>query len=77
MTQKGLHTWDLVIEYHRCPKCGCINESRNGYSRNKDEWTKTVTCSRCGNQFVARKERKATFGPLIGDPQPIEIDWES
>ena len=36
MTQKGEHTWDLVVDYHRCPKCGYINESRVEYQQHKD-----------------------------------------
>ena len=78
MTQKGLHTWDLIVEYHRCPKCGYILESRQGFVRDAEgNWSKNVSCERCGNSFAVHKERKSSFGPLMGDPQPIEIDWNS
>lgn len=78
MTQKGSHTWDLVVDYHRCPKCGFITESRQSfYSDAEGKWSKKITCGRCDGQFVVNKARKPSFGPFTGDPQPIEIDWES
>jgi hypothetical protein len=77
MTQKGSHTWDLITDYHRCQKCGYIIESRQAFQRDdKGAWFKSIICERCGNQFVINKLCKPSFGPLIGDPQPIEIDWE-
>lgn len=75
MTQKGEHTWDLFIEYHRCPECGNIIESREGYTYRLGARYKDVVCSRCNHQFTVKKEEILTFGPLIGDPQPPEVDW--
>ena len=31
MSQKGQHTWDLVLQYHRCPRCGWIIESQEDF----------------------------------------------
>lgn len=75
MTQKGEHTWDLILQYHRCPQCNFIIESREDYLFTNKAWTKDVSCPRCGNHFTVTKTRKKTFGPLIGTPQPPEIDW--
>ncbi len=75
MTQKGLHTWDLVLQYHRCPRCGYIIESRADFIYRLGSWVKDVHCERCGNAFEVTKVRKPSFGPLIGDPQPYEMDW--
>lgn len=75
MRQRGNHTWEIVIEYHRCPKCQAIIESRIGYSYQLGKYQKEVDCLRCGHHFVAVKAREASIGPLIGDPQPIETEW--
>ncbi len=76
MTQQGEHTWDLIVQYHQCPKCGRINESREDYHYRLGAWIKEVTCERCGHAFRLTKQRKPTFGPLIGTPQPPEVDWQ-
>lgn len=75
MSQKGEHTWDLIQQYHRCPSCGHIIESREDYKYHAGKWTKTVRCDKCGHSFICEKKGKLTFGPLIGDPQPPEITW--
>lgn len=77
MIQKGTHTWNLHLSYHRCPKCGYIIESRNGYQYHLGKWMKDVQCDRCKHNFEMTKPCKPTFGPLFGDPQPIEWDWKS
>jgi ribosomal protein S27AE len=75
MTQKGDHTWDLVIDYQRCPKCGMINESREGFHYEMGSWKKEIKCERCGDVFIVSDQRKPTFGPLIGNPEPPEVTW--
>lgn len=76
MTQKGAHTWDLVIDYQRCPKCGFIIESREEFHYQMGSWVKEISCDRCGNVFTVTNNHKPTFGPLIGTPQPPEITWD-
>ena len=76
MTQKGEHTWDLVIDYQRCPKCGFINEDRQIFHYQMGSWSKDITCGKCGNIFTVKDEQKLTFGPLIGMPEPPEVTWE-
>ena len=76
MTQAGEHTWDLIIDYRRCPKCGWIIESRDAFRYELGSWVKEVSCDRCGNIFSVKDERRLRFGPLIGTPQPPEITWE-
>jgi|EndMetStandDraft_5_1072996.scaffolds.fasta_scaffold109861_2 uncharacterized C2H2 Zn-finger protein len=75
MTQKGTHTWDLIVQYHRCPKCGYIFESREDYQNRLGLYQKDLQCPRCNNIYTITKDRKPTFGPLTGEPQPIEVDW--
>lgn len=76
MTQKGEHTWDLVVDYHRCPKCGFINESRVEYQRGKDSLTKDITCGRCGEKFTVSKKITKKFGPIFGNATPPEFTWD-
>lgn len=40
----GDHTWEIIIEYLRCPHCGLIIENR--------DLNKTVECPRCKNHFT-------------------------
>lgn len=75
MTQKGEHTWDLVIDYQRCPQCGAIIENRDSFHYEMGSWIKDVSCSRCGHLFTVKDKRKLTFGPLLGTPQPPDIMW--
>lgn len=76
MTQKGEHTWDLVIDYQRCPKCGFINEDRQEYHYEMGSWIKEIHCDRCSHVFAVQDNRTLTFGPLLGRPQPPEITWD-
>jgi len=75
MSQKGQHTWDISVHYHRCPKCGFIIEDRQEFQLKDGKWVKDVTCEECGEDLQFEKARKAKFGPLIGTPQPPEFDW--
>lgn len=77
MTQKGIHTWDLIVHYHRCPKCGYIIESRKDYLYYQGEYQKQLECGRCHESFSVIKKSKPSFGPLIGEPEPIEMEWKN
>lgn len=76
MSQKGTHTWDLILQYHQCPKCGYIIESRKGYDYRLGKYQKDLECERCHHIFTVTKNTKPTFGPLIGEAQPVEVDWK-
>lgn len=77
MTQKGEHTWDLVIDYQRCPQCGFIIESREGFQYRLGKWEKDVECPRCAHRFSVVSNRKVRFGPLIGAPEPRSFDYDA
>ena len=76
MGQKGEHTWDLILDYHRCPQCGFIIENRVDFEYRDGEYRKELSCDRCLHLFVVTKIMKPSFGPLIGKPQPKEIEME-
>jgi len=64
MGQKGSHTWTIVVDYHRCPECGCINESRKEFRYELGKYLKEVSCDRCQTEFEVDKPYKPTFGPI-------------
>ncbi|WP_068469098.1 hypothetical protein [Candidatus Protochlamydia phocaeensis] len=61
----GNHTWDIVIHYYRCPKCGYIIENRDKYEYRLGQLEKDLTCGRCQEHFMVVKESQPTFGPLF------------
>jgi uncharacterized C2H2 Zn-finger protein len=65
--QHGNHTWDIIIDYFRCPKCGYIIESREKYEYRLGLYQKELICNRCDQHFTVTKQMKNTFGPLLGD----------
>lgn len=75
MSQAGTHTWDLNWDYQRCPKCGYILENREKYIYRLGKYQKDLECPRCKQLFTVTKPTKPRLGPLIGDPQPTEVDW--
>lgn len=72
MTQKGPHTWDLYLQYHRCPQCGYIIESRQDFENRFGKYVKELKCNRCDHQFSLEK----SGGPSFGAPQTAEFDWQ-
>jgi len=74
--QAGEHTWPLYVRYHRCPKCGAIIESREDFHYVLGQYQKDLECQRCQHAFTITKQVTPTFGPLIGEPQPPEFDWQ-
>lgn len=75
MTQRGPHTWDLVIQYHKCPSCGYIMESREGYRYRLGEYLKDLECPRCHKAFTIKKNIEITVGPIFGEGKPCEMEW--
>lgn len=64
--QHGNHTWDLILHYYRCPKCGYVIENRDKYERRMALLQKEVACPRCEHVFTVTKDTKPTFGPFFG-----------
>lgn len=59
--EKGTHTWDVFVRYHRCPRCGVIAESRDDYIYRFGEYVKQVDCTACGHRFTdVRRQRPDT-----------------
>lgn len=77
MTQKGSHTWDLYVRYHRCPKCGFILESRQDFENRFGKHVKDLSCPRCNFRFTLYRQERPTFGPFTGDQQPADFEWET
>lgn len=75
MTQKGEHTWDLIQQFHRCPKCGFIFESRQDYDYRNMKYEKDLECPRCHLQFMVTKAVKPKLGSLLGQDEHVEFDW--
>lgn len=76
MTQRGSHTWDLIQQYHRCPKCGFIIESREDFKYHNTKYSKELKCPRCQNEFTVTKAGPFRLGPLLGQEEHVEVDWE-
>lgn len=64
--QKGSHTWDRHLNYHRCPECGQIIESREEYQYIMGTYEKQLACPRCQHEFRVKKNKQSTFGPIFG-----------
>ena len=77
MTQKGDHTWDMYLRYHRCPKCGYIIENRANFENRFGKYVKEMICPRCKYRFEEIRAQKPTFGPFTGDPEPAEFNWDT
>lgn len=75
MTQKGTHTWDLNLSYHRCPHCKKIFESRAGYVCEQGIYQRNLECTYCHHPYKEIKARNTAFNPFFGDPQPPEVEW--
>lgn len=63
----GNHTWDIVIEYFKCPYCDYVIENRQKYEYRLGLYQKELTCGRCRKTFTATKLTRPTFGPLWGN----------
>lgn len=62
---KGTHTWDIVVRYHRCPACGTILESRDDYTYRFGMYVKQLTCLHCGHAFTdTRRSRPDNQQPV-------------
>ncbi len=75
MTQKGTHTWDIVISYHRCPECGYIFENRDNWQAMKKISQKNLQCPRCKKEFIDKKPLRNNSLPFFGEPEKADFDW--
>jgi hypothetical protein len=71
----GKHTWEIIIQYHECPHCGYVFESRTKWARQGKEETKNLTCPRCKKDFTLTRKYTGPIGPLFGEPPKPEFDW--
>jgi ssDNA-binding Zn-finger/Zn-ribbon topoisomerase 1 len=65
MRRKGVHTFDIFLEYLACPKCRAIIEDRQGYTYRLGQMIKQVECPRCHHTYTVVKAEKPGFGPLF------------
>jgi uncharacterized C2H2 Zn-finger protein len=65
MRVKGTHTYDLFLEYCRCPSCGYVMESRKEYENRLGKLEKEIECNRCDHEFTVSKQLKPVFGPFF------------
>jgi hypothetical protein len=77
MTQKGNHTWEIVIHYHQCPKCKQIIESRKKYEYTSGQYSKEVNCLHCGHHFNVTQPKKKRPISILGSEEPVEWDWSN
>ena len=73
--QKKIHTWEIILEYIKCPNCGSIIEDRQMYKDFFGKPYKEMHCSRCQHKWIIEKKKGSRFGPLFGDPSPITTEW--
>ena len=63
---RGSHTWDIVVQYHRCPACHAIQESREDYRYQLGKYIKDLECPKCHHHYTIVKRSRPMFGPLFG-----------
>jgi hypothetical protein len=63
--KNGTHTYDIVIDYHKCEKCGNIIESRKGYVYQLGKYIKEVQCDRCSHTMTLERPHPVSFAPLF------------
>lgn len=77
MREKGTHTWDLSLAYHRCPKCGKIFENRKDYVYQMGKLVKDLQCPNCGHAYILEKNQQPHIGPFFGEAPKPEFDWSN
>lgn len=65
-----IHTWDILINYYKCPFCLTILENREHFQEKKDFYYKDFLCTECGKQFTVTKEKRRGYKPFFGQPKP-------
>lgn len=75
MRQRGTHTFEIYLRYHRCPACGYILESREDFHDELGHRVKDLVCPRCSHAYRIEKSGGGPIGPLFGNPPKPEFDW--
>lgn len=75
MDQKGSHTWNRNLYYHRCPACGFIFENRDEFEYRLGKYQKDLECPRCNQTFTLTKVTKPMAGPFFGEGDQAEVTW--
>lgn len=57
MIKKGNHTWDIIIDYVKCPHCHYITENRQSYVKRGKEYVKECMCPRCKQSFTVKRQK--------------------
>ena len=73
--QKKLYTWETILEYIKCPKCGWILEDRQLYKSFFGKPYKQLQCLQCQHQWMVEKKKSQRFGPLFGEATPTTVEW--
>ena len=68
----GNHTWDLILHYYRCTKCGYIIENRDKFKLHFNQLEKEISCPRCQHTFILNKKTRLTWGPLLGNDPEVD-----
>lgn len=68
----GNHTWDLVLHYYRCARCGTIMENREKFEPRFHRFQKEIVCPVCQQTFTVEKKPKTSWGPLLSNEPDID-----
>lgn len=68
----GNHTWDLILHYYRCSKCGYIMENHDKFEPYFQRLEKKLICPRCQHAFKIEKNVRPTLGPFFGHNPEVD-----
>lgn len=52
------HTYDIHLDYVKCPQCDKIQENRQAYAESLQGMTKSLSCKYCQNEWIQVKKSK-------------------
>lgn len=65
--KQGNHTWEIIIDYVKCPHCGYILENRKKYEKQSGEYVRDFTCPCCKESFTITRQRPPNWPALLLD----------
>lgn len=65
--QHGDHTWDIIIDYVKCPHCGYILENRQKYESHPTGYERPMVCIHCKQSFTSYRNNQPDWPALIED----------